>query len=189
MPTCAPGSRRACRRPVTWEMALTPRHCRLRVGARAFHARNRFSRGERTNGVRRRQVPGKPVARLDQRGLEPDRKAGALDRFRCAAGRRQRRAPRDCGLRPRDSLSHRRRAHTHRNSVGSRRRRSRCCRASRSWPSSTSPSGACRRTAASRSQWKAGQSTFASRSCPASSAKTPCCACSTSVRSPINCKT
>jgi general secretion pathway protein E len=47
------------------------------------------------------------------------------------------------------------------------------------WPNSTSPSGACRRTAASRSPTPAATSTCACPSCPACTARTRCCGCST----------
>ena len=52
-------------------------------------------------------------------------------------------------------------------------------RSCRSW---TSPSGACPRTAVSGSSTRAGPSISACRSCLASTAKTPCCACSTRSR-------
>jgi general secretion pathway protein E len=57
---------------------------------------------------------------------------------------------------------------------------SRSSRASRCWRNWTSPSAACRRTAASASRVAAARSTSASPSCLASSARTRCCACSTS---------
>ena len=57
-------------------------------------------------------------------------------------------------------------------------RRTRSRRASRSCPSSTSPSDACPRTAASSSRWvAAARWTTACRSCPRCSARRPCFAC------------
>ena len=51
--------------------------------------------------------------------------------------------------------------------------------ASRSCPTSTSPSGGCRRTAGSSSPWAATRSTSGSRPCPPCSARASCCGSST----------
>ena len=53
----------------------------------------------------------------------------------------------------------------------------RSCRASRSWPRSTSPKSACRRTAASRCASAAGRSMCGSRRCPPATASASCCVC------------
>ena len=147
---------------------------------RAIDAALDGARGRRWRPAGGRQ----PVACLHQPGHQPDRQAGALDALRCAARRRQRRAPGDRRQRAGGALSHRRRAGRRWPRSPAPRSRSRSSRASRSWRSSTSPSAACRRTAASRSPLTAGPSTSASPSSPACSARTRCCACWTSRRSP-----
>ncbi len=101
------------------EPVLAPRRAGrdqgLRREVRAGPARD----GRRGGGRRRREARRcrhrEPVARLDQRRLEPGRQARALDRLRRPQGRRQRHPPRDAPGRPRGPLPRRRRARARRH--------------------------------------------------------------------------
>ena len=150
----------------------------LAAGARAGHRRLRAPAAEGGRG-RRRQPDRRAAHQRHQPGDPP----GGLDDLPRPPEPRQRHPHRDPGRRGAREVPDRRRA-----AAGDAADReavplARSSRASRSWPSSTSPRSACRRTAASSCACPARPSTSASRSCRACTAKMPSSASSTRSRS------
>ena len=134
-------------------------------------------RAHRSEDARRRVARARGPAR--KRGRRADHPPDQRAAHRSGQGRRLRHPHRAVREPPRRALPHRRRAA---RSAERRRRRSRTrwSAASRSWPGSTSPRSACRRTAASACASPDGRSTCASRRFRPDAASASCCACSTS---------